>query len=574
MDFAKKHWYLITLIFVGLILRTLWLNLFPIGMTHDELNYVMNARSLFFSGRNIPWTASAFFSWGESQFDVVISELPAILIMPWIGLTKLTMFNARLPYAFVGTATIVVFYFLSKKLTNKQVARLAALALAVSPWSIHFNRTAFEINFAVLFYLLGIYFVISQNPKKIFWGLPFFVAGFLSYFGAKLIFLPLITVTLIYGYFDQGKSRVKKPYLWFFMISLIFFLFYYFTLPYQPAGSRKGELVLFSNHSYSEQVNLERQQSLPSPIVNIFSNKLTVVGKRIGNTYLEAFSTRFLFITGETRGAYSFWQHGPLYIIDFPLIIFGLVAIYTLKRKAFWFTLTVIALAPSVSAIDLVEQSYVIRAALMFPLFMLLVGSGLYFVKNKLFYGKFIFLAALIFYALSTLNFLQLYFLRYPIYASEGFFLSDRILANYVYRAKLANPDADILVVSSEPKIIFEEYLFFNNLYAKNTVELINSKMKLQDFSWDGVTFSDICPNEIDNSKIVITDQRYNCQEKESGDAGIVQLSDAGLTYLIKNDALCQEFELRGYYFPQSMRELKIEKLSKEKFCQSWITRQ
>lgn len=573
MAFVKWHAFLIVLTFLSFFVRTLWLNLFPIGMTHDELNYIMNARSLFYSSQNIPWTASAIFSWGETQFDVVISELPAILIAPWIGLTKQTMFNARLPYAIVGTITIVIFYSLTKKLTGEPIARFAALALAVNPWSIHFNRTAFEINFAVMFYLLGIYFVISQKPRKIFLGLPFFVAGFLSYFGAKLIFLPLITISLIYHYFNQNKKPALKPHILFFTISLLFFLFYYFTLPYQPAGSRKGELILFNNHTFSETVNLERQQSLPNPLNNIFSNKVTVVGKTIINTYLEAFSTRFLFITGETRGAYSFWRHGPLYILDFPLIIFGLIALYTLKRKAFWFTLAVIALAPTISAIDLVEQSFVIRAALMFPMFMLLVGSGLYFIKNKLMYGKYLFWGISGLYLLFIANFMVLYFFRYPVYASEGFFLSERILASYVAHTQSLSPDTEIVVITPEPKIVFEEYLFFNNLYTATNAKKINEQMTRRDFSWMGVVFTNRCPDE-KNKKIIIADQKQACGQKENGDLGIVQFADAGLIYLIKNDNLCNNYRLGNYYYPQSSGVLKIEELSREDFCKSWITRQ
>lgn len=568
MDFVKRHAFLIILVFLSLLLRTVWLNLFPIGMTHDELNYVMNARSLFWSGNNIPWTASALFSWEETNFDVVISELPAILISPWIGLTKLTMFNARLPYALVGTITILTFYFLIKRLTNIQIARLSALSLAVNPWSIHFNRTAFEINFAVMFYILGIYFVISQKRGKILLGLPFFIAGFLSYFGAKLIFIPLIVITLLYSFFDQ-KKLINKPYIWFFVISLLFFLFYYLTLPYQPAGSRKGELIFFNNHIFSETVNLERQQSLPSPLNNIFSNKLTVLGKKVINTYLEAFSSHFLFITGETRGAYSFWQHGLLYYLDFPLIILGIVSLYKHKKRVFGFVLGIIALAPTVSAIDLVEQSYVIRSALMFPMFMVLVGSGFYLIKNK-----FIKIAILVLYLLSITNFLHLYFFRYPVYAGEGFFLSDRILSSYVFRAQQQNPETEILIITSEPKIVFEEYLFFNNIYSGDDVKSINKKMRTENFSWNNVTFSNICPDRVENNKIIVTDQRYNCQEKENGDAGIVQLSDAGLIYLIKNDKLCTDYELINYYFPQSVDILEIENLSNKEFCINWITRQ
>src|SRR4030042_5411959 len=76
--FLGKDLFLISVIFFGaLLLRGLYLNRFPIGITHDELNYVLTAKSLFLTGKFLPQTSPAFIPAGMKLSDVVIADIPA-----------------------------------------------------------------------------------------------------------------------------------------------------------------------------------------------------------------------------------------------------------------------------------------------------------------------------------------------------------------------------------------------------------------------------------------------------------------------------------------------------------------
>lgn len=94
------YWPFLIIIATAIFFRVFLLDLFPVSIIPDELNYVLNAKSLWFTGHNIPLTASALFSWGETNFDIVISEVPSYITSLWIGPHSLNHFNARIPYAF------------------------------------------------------------------------------------------------------------------------------------------------------------------------------------------------------------------------------------------------------------------------------------------------------------------------------------------------------------------------------------------------------------------------------------------------------------------------------------------
>ncbi len=174
-NFVRANFYIILVFFLALVLRVWWLNIFPVAITHDEQEYIMQAKSLFYTGQGIP-TAPSFglFSWGRQGFGNVISELPSFLIAPIIGPFNSSPFVARLPYAFISSLMTIIIYLVFQALTKKKsLALLASLVLAVNPWSIHFGRTSFEFTLTVLFYLLGIYFVIKASKWGVFIRYPF-----------------------------------------------------------------------------------------------------------------------------------------------------------------------------------------------------------------------------------------------------------------------------------------------------------------------------------------------------------------------------------------------------------------
>ena len=575
-QFSKDNIFVIILILLAFLPRVYRLDKFPPGIIHDELNYVLNAKSLFHTGQNIPLTASAILSWGETNYDVVISELPSYIISIWIGLTKLSLFTARLPYVLISTLSVVLLYLITSKLLGKTIAKYSSLVFAFNPWSIHLGRSALEVNFATFFFLLSFYTILIASPNKILTALIFFVAMFLSYLGAKLLFLPLILILLAYRYFDSKTSHNdRKKYLLFAGLSVIVLFSYVLTLGNQPSGTRRVELILFERDWAENLVNKERLQAIPNLGLELFSNKATVILRRIVDVYLSAFSSIGLFARGETISIYSIWEYGQFHYIDFFLILAGIVYLYKLNRKVFWLLVAIILVSPTVASIDLVERTYAIRAYPMFPIFCILSGIGIWYFKAKFNFKKIATILVSIIYISSILYFLNLYFYRFPIYASERYFLSERIIANYVMRAE-DNPEIKKIYVSTNesPKIVLEEYLFFSGLYdKKESIIAVNKNINNHDFSFGKVTYTNDCPEDfvLEDGNILISHHTSKCSKEESGKRGIVDLKDAGTVYYIDNDKLCKGLNLQRYYRPMDISVFDLEMQEVSEFCRNWI---
>lgn len=569
--------FLIILLLVAAVPRLLWLDLLPISMAHDELNYVLNAKSQYQSGQNIPWTASALFSWGEKNFDVVISEIPSLAASVWVGPNSLSQFNARLSYAVMAIFSVIFVYLIARILLNETIAKIAGIFMALNPWNIHLGRTALELSPAVFFFLLGTYLLLKTDKYKIFLSLPIFICGFLSYLGAKLLFLPVITVLLIYK-FKIVKQGSKLPYLTYFLVSFIFFLIYFFTLSFQPAGSRKGELLIFSPDWSKSIVDSERLQAIPNPFLNLFSNKITVLSRKVADAYITAFSPASLFSKGEVISVYSTWEYGQLHYIDFFLIIIGFLALFIYFRHAFYLIISLIAVSPAASAIDLIHETYAVRSFTMFPLLIIVSAVGLWFIREKLKFGRSLFVIVGIFYLMSFLYFLHLYFFRFPIYSAERWFFSERLAASY---ARLAQNNPNInkvyIVTQESPKWVFEDYLFYSGIYnSSDDVKRINKKMITRDFSDNKVEFLNKCPAnlKLDKGEVLIIDRRVDCGEKEAGNHGFVDLKDAGTVMIIENDMLCQDIpDLQRYSRVWSLKDLEIEQQNVEQFCKKWVSK-
>ena len=572
--------FVIFLFIVALFPRIFLLDLVPFSMAHDELNYVLNAKSQFQAHENIPWTASALFSWGEKNFDphTIISEIPSLIISIWIGPNNLSQFNTRFPYAIISSFTVVLLYLITKKVLNEKIAKIAGIFMAFNPWSIHFGRTALETSFAIFFFLFGIFVLLKANSWKMLFAFPIFLGGFLSYLGAKLLFLPIIMICLVFKFYAEKKtSKDIKPYLVFSVIAFITVLSYFLTINFQPAGVRKTELVIFETEWAKGLVDGERQQAIPNPLLEIFSNKATVILNRIADVYIAAYSTTSLFGKGETISVYSIWQYGQFHYVDLPLILMGIVGLFTLKRSIFWFIIAIIAVSPSVSAIDLVEKTYAVRAFPMFPFLVILSAVGFWYILEKIRFGKILALFIATLYIISVGYFLHLYLFRYPIFSAERWFFSERLMANY---ARLAqdNPIINKVYVVTREKAtwVFEEYLFYSGIYNKaEDVKAVNEKMRIRDFSDRKVIFLNKCPDvKLGQDEVLIADRRLECNKEEVGGHGFVDLKDAGTVAVITNDLLCKNIpNLPRYYRITDINLFRIERLSVEEFCRNWVVK-
>lgn len=569
----KNNKVLLLIFVTALFLRTVYLDTFPVAITHDEHEYIMNARSLFYTGENIPFTPLGFLLGSSTEYDQAIAEIPSYILAPLIGPFPESQFLARLPFAIVSSFTVVLIYLIVFTLTNKKsLSLIAALILAFNPWSIHFGRTAFEFNFALFFYLIGIYFLIIFNNWKILYSMLFFILGFLSYHGAKVLFFPLIFILVLFKFFS-GNEIKRKPLLILLGLAFCVVILYSLNLKFQPTGSRVSEL--FPNQQESASyIDQERGLSIYGFQQQIFINKLTYPFTRVVDTYLHSFSTDFLFINGEVRGAYSFWKHGLFYYIDFILILVGLIGLYIISKKAAFLIFAIILVSPVPSALNFSDQSYVIRSSLMFPFLCVLSGTGIWFLISNLKYMKKTIASLLIvIYIISIANFLNLYFTRYPVYASEGFFLSNKTLSRYI-DLSLDNTSGKIIISTTEPRIIFEKFLFYNNLYTGyDQIQEINNDIKNKKYMFENVEFIDKCLENKNSENIVwIYESKLNCLNNSQEVSKISSPADGGSQWVINNDILCRDYLKNSYPKVRGLFDFNIYEMNKKDFCEKWIS--
>jgi hypothetical protein len=179
-------------------------------------------------------------------------------------------------------------------------------------------------------------------------------------------------------------------------------------------------------------------------------------------------------------------------------------------------------------------------------------------------------------YLFSIVNFFNIYFNAYPVYGSEGFFLSERVLSRYINLTSENNPEKRIIVSSSEPKLEFQSYLFYTNIYSDSKViREINSNLRSKNYSYKNVQFIDRCLNneELKAGDLVwIYHNPFQCTKEEKPVTRIVSLKDAGSVFVIKNDLLCQDIKLNKFSKVENINDFEVEKQNREAFCDKWIS--
>ena len=580
---------LISILIFSLILRLWWLDKFPVGITYDELEYVLDAKAIFHTGKDISGLWSPL-SLTAKPLGVPMAELPSLIVAPFIGPVKLSLFTARFPYAVFNVLLILFIYLISQELLkSKKIALLAALLLSINPWSFHFGRTAFDTPLAILFYLIALYVLLKTHSWKILLSFPFLFLGFFSYIGTKLILLPFVIISSAFHYFFIGKKISKKPYIVLLLLSVFVVSYFIFSLRYQSAGKRTNEILFFATDKAAQAVNMERRLSLPTSLTFFFSNKAVYFLRTFLSKYIGVFSTKFLFLFGEERGAYSMWTHGLFYYIDLIFIIIGILALFTINKKIWLFLISMVAIAPLPSALSVVDDSYVLRSALLYPLLIIFAAYGIYYlIKSNRPYRQVLTIGIVMIYLFSMANYLYLYFFRYPVYGSEGFFYSDRVLSRYISLYSEL-PEKKIFVISPSAEGIFKEHLFHSGLYTKENVEEIADNIQKGKFKFRNVTFTNACPKEDvfkNKNNVLIYKCGFECEkeitklielqsslEEKSTvlTLSISNLADGGEIYRIHGDDVCSGYKLSSYPRVASIDDFQVENQDAEILCEKWI---
>ncbi|MDW7977666.1 MAG: glycosyltransferase family 39 protein [Candidatus Caldarchaeum sp.] len=173
----------------------------------DEVYYVPAARSIL----------------GQNEDNVPRDRISAhpplgkMIIAAGMLLFGDNPFGWRVMSVVAGTLVIPVFYLLVKRLVEgrKELTStplLATFIISFETLGFYFSRVARIDIFMMLFFLVGVYFLLDKHPVRRFLAAPFFAASFLSKEVAVLLVLPALVYVGVKVETKKDRRGAKKTY--------------------------------------------------------------------------------------------------------------------------------------------------------------------------------------------------------------------------------------------------------------------------------------------------------------------------------------------------------------------------
>lgn len=343
-----KKIILILILILGAVLRIWGLQTSPPGFNADEAALAYNAYSLLETSKD---------EWGES-FPLVFKSFsdykPGIYIylaMPFVASLGPTELAVRLPSIIVGSLSILLIYFLSREIFNKETVNLSsALLLAVSPWHIHFSRGAWETNLATFFILGGIISFLwgLKNSRWFFISSLSLTVSMYSYQATRVVVPGLIAALALVYRKQLVSKKIIAPVVFSFIliIPLIVIIF-------SGKGSTRFQGVsIFADPGPINRINRERGEHLQanSWSSKLHHNKPIIYSLGFLKNYLNHFTPQFLFISGDPIKRNNIPQLGQLHFFEILTVLIGFTILLTKKfagKKVIfiWFLVSPIAAA-------------------------------------------------------------------------------------------------------------------------------------------------------------------------------------------------------------------------------------
>lgn len=368
---------LVLIVFLAFFLRFFKVTEIPPSLNWDEVSIGYNAYSVLKTGRD-EWGVLLpihFKAFGEFKLPVQIyASIPAIAIF---GLND---FGVRIIPVIYGTLTVLLLFFLGRKIFKSNfVGLLSAFLLAISPWHIQLTRASFESSFAVFWIVLGIWLLIVglNNRKWIVLSMIPFAISIYTYNSAR-VFTPLFLIAAAFIY-----SKVFLKHSKTITLSLLFFGV--LMLPLAPSllsseRSARFKLVsVTSDPGLVPRINQNRGRStLPGPMPRLVHNKITYISTYALQNYLAHFTPDFLFISGAPHKQHHVQQMGELYYFQAPFLLFGLYLLFKQKKEHRWLLSSWLLVAFIPVSITNDSIPHALRTLIVVPFYQLLTAFGGY----------------------------------------------------------------------------------------------------------------------------------------------------------------------------------------------------
>jgi hypothetical protein len=373
------------IVIFGAFLRFYHLTDLPRGLNWDETAYAYNAYSLLQTGRDEWGNAWPLFlkSFGEYK-----PALLSYLMIPGMALFPHSDATPRAVIATLSILSIVATFALVRQLSgNTHLALLSALTLAISPWHIHFSRTALDPSIAHPLLLLGMWAWSTQ--KKTAWVVGSILLSLSMYaYSAERLFVPLILVCYAGVFWRHSlKKHIRGRAIALSILLLAASFLWAETL--WGVSSIRALSVSFMKSSevqaYVRDAQL-RAATLHQPWLTLAHHPYVITASLVARQYSFYWRPDFLFFSGGGVNAspiLGFPKRGNLPEILLPFLLIGLVVAASSRNKIHWFFLFWALLAPLPGALT-TDGPHAGRALLMLPALNYLIAVGLWWCSEKI----------------------------------------------------------------------------------------------------------------------------------------------------------------------------------------------
>jgi len=468
----KTNWFLIFVLVIATLLRLPYLNNHMSSLYGDEIAIGYNALSIVKTGRDEfgKFMPLQFQSWGDQKNPVYIYAVALVQLI-----TGPTSASVRIPSALAGILAIYLTYRLMILLKlSEGSAIMAALLLAMTPWHIHISRGGYEANLALTLGLASVYCLLK---KKNLWSVFYLVLACYTYYTTKMFAPMLLGFVWIWSIWGQKISTWIKPFIiYWFTVFILAMPIIYLAL-FANGQARFFAINIFNNPLTENQVIRGR---------NFFENPNSLTAKVLENRYVyhfldfttyyfDNFSGQFLLVGGDSNVRYGLANHGMLYMLDAPLILFGIMLMYKKNKRVTLLFLAWILLAPLPTA--LVGKAYGLRSLAMLPIPQIFAGFALY---EFIVWSKISRMRSLLFtvfsmlYLLSFGNWIMRYIYQYPTYGSYWY---DSVMLEAIDYAKAREDNYDNIIITQSYGETSMYFAYYNHIDPRIYREAKSNKL-------------------------------------------------------------------------------------------------
>ena len=498
---------IVLIILLGIFVRTFKIEEYPNALNVDEASAGYEAFSIMNYGidRNGKFLPVFLVAWGSGQ-----NALLTYLMIPFIAIFGLSTFAIRLPMAILGGISLVVFYYLLKRMTNKKVAIIGLIFLAICPWHIMKSRWGLESNLFPDLMLLSIFLIIKglQDKRKIFQILGYVVAGILAYsYGTSYFFLPLFFIPLLYLLVKKKEITIRQAILNLAIIGIV-------SLPII--------LSVIINTFNLPEIKLPFM-TIPRMEVNRYEEITSIFSSEFLQTSLNNFkgSLEIIFKQVDELNWNSIWPFGTIYLFSTVFTVIGIITAIRNRKEikygyfmGIWFIVSILltfVCEPNINRLNII----------FFPIIFYTV-IGIEEVAKQ---GKMFTIVIAIIYMISFAGFLNAYFRENAnTYATFEANLEEPI--KYLKTLDENNEKIYITNTIKEPYIYVLFYSEYNTNDFVSTVEYYNPGEAFRQVKKFG-NYNFVEINELENENVyLVKNDQYESIKTNPQKYGIQNLED------------------------------------------------